>query len=138
MGGGRGELDLDGKGTLSQGQRLHAAAADLDAVGRLLGKDGSAVLPGIVGGLFGESRLGEYGPETAFPAFAVAWQEEIGVLATALRELHHKIGDGVATTGATDTSTGEGFHSVGGGGTGSGHGGHTGHGEKGNGGEGHP
>jgi len=112
-GGGGGDLGLDGKGTLSQGKRLENAAADLDAARKLLGKDGSGGPADLLAGLFGDSRFGEYGADTAFPAFAAAWHEEVAVLAAAVRELHRKIGNGVATTGGTDESTGAGFHSMG-------------------------
>lgn len=111
MAAGKGDLGLDGAGTLSQGRRLDDAAGDLDSVGRLLGK-GVGDPAYVVTTLFGDGKFGEYGADSAFPAFARAWNEEVGVLADALRELHKKIGDGVATTQGEDVRRGESFRSL--------------------------
>ncbi|WP_181766847.1 hypothetical protein [Streptomyces albidus (ex Kaewkla and Franco 2022)] len=111
MGAGKGDLGLDGAGTLSQGTRLKNAADDLDSVGRLLGAGPASQIYAITN-IFGDEKFGEYGADTAFPSFSNAWNEEVGVLAEALRELHRKIGDGVATTRAEDVREGEGFRSI--------------------------
>jgi hypothetical protein len=111
MGTGQADLGLDGTGTLSQGTRLKNAADDLDSVGRMLG-NGMASPLYLINSLFGDDKFGEYGADRAFPAFANAWNEEVGVLADALRELHKKIGDGVATTNGQDGRTGAGFRAI--------------------------
>ncbi|MGW7521347.1 hypothetical protein ACWGJ2_37805 [Streptomyces sp. NPDC054796] len=107
-GQGPGRLGLDGQGTLSQGDRLRNAARDLDAMGKSLGKGVGPDLgfPSFVDSLFGDDTYGEYGGQRAFPPFARAWNEEIDALAGALREIHAKIGDGVATTNGTDKGAG--------------------------------
>ena len=111
MGAGKGDLGLDKAGTLSQGTRLKNAAEDLDSVGKLLGA-GPAEALDIITGLFGDAKFGEYGADSAFPAFSRSWNEEVGILAAALRELHTKIGDGVATTSGHDGMTGRSFGSL--------------------------
>lgn len=110
MTAGQGGIGLDGSGALSQGGRLKSAAEDLESVGKLLrgaigrkgAKDGSA-----------DERFGDYGPDRSFPTFCDAWNEEIDLLAQTLRELHEKIGEGVATTRGQDVREGESFRFVG-------------------------
>jgi hypothetical protein len=114
MGEGSGRLGLDGKGTLSQGDRLDDAAGDLDAMGRMLGKGvgPDLGLGSVIVDMFTEATYGEYGGQRAFPPFARAWNEEIDALAGALREIRKKIGDGVTTNRAGDGGTGAGFDRV--------------------------
>ncbi|MCF6524033.1 hypothetical protein [Streptomyces sp. JJ36] len=111
--GGRPGLGLDDEGALTQGERLKTAAEDLDAVGRLLGKDLGADLP-FFGSWnpFAPDPFGEYGGQRAFPPFARVWNDEVATLAGALREIRQKIGDGVVTTTATDVDTGHALQAI--------------------------
>lgn len=107
---GKGDLGIDKQGAFNQGKRLEDAATDLDHV---VHKD----LPTHMKDGGKDSRFGDFGADRAVPRFVAAWSEETKLLGAAFRELHGKIGDGVAATSGTDQGAADGMHRAGQGGS---------------------
>ncbi|MEU2085524.1 hypothetical protein ABZ569_27120 [Streptomyces albus] len=113
MGEGRPGLGLEHRPTLSQGDRLDEAARALDGMRKGLGGAPFAGLAGLALNPFADAAFGEYGGQQAFTSFARAWDEEIEVLAGALRQIRGKIGDGVALNTHTDHGVRSALHAIG-------------------------